>query len=303
MALRSNLFLAAWLATAASAQAETIARTGADALTWRMKMTCGTTEAGVVRYGYWEGRLYSRVPGERDRHLFDVYGVNVRQCGHVTDPARGEGFRSVSREIMVYVDPQTGAILDRWKNPWTGEEVEVIHAANDPVNMREPAFALDKDGRPVSAELRHYEDTVVSSSEVPLFYTNPLGGAYQDYVGGQYHAMEIFNTFYRAADFVDADPRRPRIADSRLSWQRISGWLPWMKMGDRPGLMIFNATGYSTFDAVRLPPKLWQTVDARFPAYRSPPPVDDARPNETSWTVFRKTMEQRTAQPAGTTPR
>lgn len=303
MTTRAFLSLAALLAAVATARAEPVSRSGAEALAWRMKMACGTTEPGVVRYGYWEGRLYSRVPGERDRHLFDVYGVNVRQCGRTSDPARGEGFRSVSREIMVYLDPQTGGILDRWKNPWTGEDVEVIHVANDPVNMREPAFALDKEGRPLTAELRRYEDTVVASSEVPLFYTNPLGGAFQDYVGGQYHAMEIFNTFYRAADFLDAKAQRPRIADSRLAWQRISGWLPWMRMGDRPGLMVFNATGYSTFDAAKLPARLWKTVDERFPAYRSPPPVDDARPNETTWTVFRKTLEQRAAQPGAVAPR
>jgi hypothetical protein len=29
-------------------------------------------------------------------------------------------------------------------------------------------------------------------------------------------------------------------------------------------------------------------IDANYPAWRAPPPVDDARPNETSWTYFRK---------------
>ena len=33
--------------------------------------------------------------------------------------------------------------------------------------------------------------------EVPLFYTNPLAGDYQDFVGNNYHAMEIFD-FRRA---------------------------------------------------------------------------------------------------------
>lgn len=279
----------------ATVQAEEVAREGAEALTWNMKMTCGTTEPNVVRYGFWEGRLYSRVPGEKDRHLFDVFGVNVRQCAALQDPARGAGYRSVSREIMVYLDPQTGEIVDRWKNPWTGEEVEVIHVANDPVNMREAAYVTGKDGKPARTRLRRYEDTLVSSSEVPLFYTNPLTGPYQDYVGGQYHAMEIFNTFYRAADFLD--PTVTRIGDSRLAWQRVSQMLPWMKMGDRPGLMVFNATGFSTFEPAKLPPRLWKVVDERFPAYRTPPPTDDARPNETTWTVFKKTIDSRAKAP------
>lgn len=203
----------ALLLVAGGALSEDITREGAEAIAWRAKMTCGTTEAGVVRYGFWEGRLWSRVPGERDRHLFDVIGINTRQCAMLEDARRGAGFRSVSREIMVYLDPATGEVIDRWQNPWTGRTVTVMHVANDPVNMRAPAYAFDEAGQPTRLKLRRYDDTLVSSSEIPLFYENPLAGDYQDYVGGQYHAMEIFNTFYQSAGFLDASATR--IADSR----------------------------------------------------------------------------------------
>lgn len=258
-------------------------REGDAAVLWNTKLTCGTTEQGVTRYGMWEGRMYSRIPGEKDRHIFDVVGINTRQCERHKDPVRGEGYRSVSREIMVYLDPATGEIIDQWKNPWTGETVEVIHVANDPVNMRAPSFARDATGKPARVTLRQYGDLLVSSREVPLFYENPLAGAYQDYIGGKYHAMEIFNTFYSAADFLA--PKGPRINPSRLAWQRVSGLLPWMRMGDRPGVMIFNATGFSTFDRAQISPKLMQILQTRYPEYLTPPPLGDARPNATTWTI------------------
>ena len=258
-------------------------REGDAAVLWNTKLTCGTTEQGVTRYGMWEGRMYSRIPGEKDRHIFDVVGINTRQCERHKDPARGEGYRSVSREIMVYLDPATGEIIDQWKNPWTGEMVEVIHVANDPVNMRAPSFARDATGKPARVTLRQYGDLLVASREVPLFYDNPLAGAYQDYIGGKYHAMEIFNTFYSAADFLA--PKGPRISPSRLAWQRVSGLLPWMRMGDRPGVMIFNATGFSTFDRTQISPKLMQILQTRYPEYLTPPPLGDARPNATTWTI------------------
>lgn len=258
-------------------------REGDAAVVWNTKLTCGTTEQGVTRYGMWEGRMYSRIPGEKDRHIFDVVGINTRQCERHKDPARGEGYRSVSREIMVYLDPATGEIIDQWKNPWTGEMVEVIHVANDPVNMRAPSFARDATGKPARVTLRQYGDLLVASREVPLFYDNPLAGAYQDYIGGKYHAMEIFNTFYSAADFLA--PKGPRISPSRLAWQRVSGLLPWLRMGDRPGVMIFNATGFSTFDRTQISPKLMQILQTRYPEYLTPPPLGDARPNATTWTI------------------
>lgn len=270
-------------------------REGAAALRWSQKLTCGTTEAGVTRYGVWEGKLYSRAPGEKDRHLFNVIGINVRQCEAHQDDARGAGFRSVSREIMVYLDPQTNNIIDRWRNPWTGAMVDVIHVANDPVNMRSPIYLRTADGSPLTVRLRRYDDTLVSSREIPLFYTNPLGGNYQEYVGGTYHAMEIFNTYYRADDFLD--DQRTRIGESRISWQRISSWLPWMQMGDRPGVMIFNATGYSSFERERIPTRLLQILNERFPAYLQPPPLGDPRPNETTWTVTKKIIDAQRKAP------
>ena len=286
-ALTAGLNTAIW--------AEEITRDGDAALAWRAKMTCGTTEQGVTRYGVFEGRVYSRFPGERDRLLFNVLGVNVRQCAQLRDAARGAGFRSVSREIMIYLDPATDQILDKWKNPWTGETLDVVHVANDPVNMRAPTYAKAADGQMLHVSLRQYGDMVAASSEVPLFYENPLAGSFQKYVGGQYHAMEIFDDFYRLKDFTDSKIKR--IADSRLSWVRIAKWLPWMKMGDREGLMIFNATGFSSFDAHAIPARLRSILDERYPTYKVPPPIDDTRPNQTSWTVFKNYIDSQPVVP------
>ena len=290
-----RILLVATLAAACVAQAEDITLTGADAFTASQKSTCGTLEQGLTRYGIFEGRAWSRVPGEKDRHLFDVLGINVRHCLVVEDDTRGRGFRSVSREIMVYFDPETGEVADEWENPWTGDTIEPIHVANDPVNMRSMRYERNEDGTPAdsSRTFRRYGDIVASSAEIPLFYANPLGGEFQPYVGGMYHAMEIFNSFYAAGRILDNDVES--VGDSHLAWSRVAQWLPWLEMGDRPGLMVFNATGFSTFDEARIPDKLRKLLGERYPEYWTPPPLDDDRPNETSWTVFKKHLELRNA--------
>lgn len=270
--------------------AEEVTLAGRDAFVAAQKTTCGTTEEAKTRYGIFEGRAYSRVPGEKDRHLFDVLGINVRHCSVITDDVRGTGYRSVSREIMVYRDPETGEMLDTWTNPWTGDDVKVLHVANDPVNMREYRFERDENGEAdFQRTLRVYGDLAAGSAEVPLFYPNPLGSDYQAYVGGMYHAMEIFNSFY-ATDRV-LDPDVQSLGDSHLSWSRVAQWLPWLRMGDKPGVMIFNATGFSTFDKDKVPSELVAILDEHYPMYWTPPPLDDNRPNETSWTVFKKYLE------------
>ena len=51
------------------------------------KIQCSTVDEKPVVYT-WQGRAYSRVPGERDRHLFNLDGMNIRQCVTVEDPVR-----------------------------------------------------------------------------------------------------------------------------------------------------------------------------------------------------------------------
>lgn len=253
------------------------------------KMACSLDDGKPVVF-WWKGGAYSRVPGERDRHLFNVEGMNIRQCGTVRDPQRGEGYRLVSREILLYLDIETGEPLARWKNPWTGRENEVMHVANDPVNGS-PTFPIGADGAPAKWRGTSMKGRIWTSGEVPLFYKNPLGGDFQEYVGGDYQAMEMLTMFGYERDVLDASKRE--VTDLTISWARTSNWLPWMEMGDRVGMMIFTTVGKRLAKAEDLSPLMRREIAANYPAYAAPPPLDDARPNETSWTYFKKRIDEK----------
>jgi hypothetical protein len=45
-----------------------------------------------------------------------------------------------------------------------------------------------------------------------------------------------------------------------------------------------------------------QVLETRYPQYLAPPPLDDARPNETTWTVTRTWIDAKRAA-AGTAPK
>ena len=290
--LTRGMALVAALAAAAAADATKPDRsidlaTPEGAIAAFRKVQCSTDDRRPTVY-YWIGETYSRVPGEPDKLLFRFEGMNTRQCVTVTDPARGKGFRQVSREILFYKDPATGEIIDEWQNPWSGETVKVLHVANDPVNFRAPIFPVQPDGRPFESDIKVMADQWWGTTTVPLFYRNPLAGDYQDYVGGTYHATEMFNFFGRVSDLTD--PRQHSAAVS-VAWARISDWLPWMKMRGRAGTLYFNGAGVKLDGYADLPAGMRGAIEARDPSYREPPPVDDQRPNETSWTYFKKQMD------------
>lgn len=252
-----------------------------DALQSFRKMLC-SVEDGKTTYFVWQGKGFSRRPGERDRHLFNVQGMSARACVSMTSESGSPGFRQVSREVMLYLDPETNEILETWENPWTDEMNTVVPVANDPVNTS-PMWA-DETGRRLQFQTFGDADIVFLTTTIPLFYPNPLGGEYQLYVGGQYHAMEMFNFSASLSDLLaDADRDLDEVA---VSWSRISPWLPWMEMGDRPGELVFHAASTRLLEWQQLPEPLKSQIEGDYALYQEPPALDDERPNQTTWTNF-----------------
>ncbi len=275
-----------FLLFAASAQAAEMPQPGAEQLQAFRKIVC-TTNDNEPSYYQWEGAVYSRIPGEKDRKLFKVEGMSVRQCGTIKSEEKGDGFRLVSREILLYLDPKTGEVLTTWENPWTSETVDVIHVENDPVNQP-PFHPIAWGGRPFALPFGGFGDNWWLTLTYPLFYENELGGPYQDYVGGKYHATEMFNYLGSVENITDSDSTT---AEVRIGWARISQFLPWMKMGDKVGVLYFHTAGAKLDNYDQLSDLLKREIKANYPIYGTPPPVDDDRPNETSWTWFKKQLK------------
>ena len=267
--------------------------TPTDALQAFRKLLC-SVEDGKTVYFVWQGEVFSHRPGEADQHVFNVQGMSARACTSMTSETGSPGFRQVSREVMVYLDAETNELLETWENPWTDETNTVLTVANDPVNTS-PMWA-ETTGERLAFESFGETDTVFLTTTIPLFYPNPLGSDFQDYVGGQYHAMEMFNF---AVDFTDltASPDQD-LEEIAVSWGRLSPWLPWMKMGDRPGELVFHAASTRVDDWQQLPEPLRSQIAGPYSLYQSPPPLDDERANETTWTNFLDDLKQQDSLPA-----
>ncbi len=266
--------------------------TGEGAIELNRKLHCSRVDDKEVTYTWW-GQAYARTPGQRDIKIFKLLGMNVRKCGSYTDEVRGTGYRMVSREIMLYLDPETGELLDTWTNPYTNNEVEVIHVANDPVNSRAINYPRTADGTEITFDVDVVNGSYFMAFEVPLFYPDPMGGDYQQHVGGMYHATEIFDFSGNADSLFDASTN---IEYANIAWVRIGPWLPWMEMGDRPGFMYYNATGKKLESWDQLPDLMKEQIKENYPEYTNAPPMDDDRPNETSWTYMKKILDARRAE-------
>lgn len=248
-----------------------------DALTISRKIACSTVDGEPAVY-WWFGEAYSRRQGERDIHLFDVEGMNVRAC--VSAPEGG--FNLVSRELLLYKDAKTGKVLKTWDNPWTGATVDVVHVANDPVNGK--FRPKTRSGEP------YVWDGVISggvwwqTTTVPLYYPNPLASKFQDEIGLYYHATEMFN-FFGPVDSL-LDPETTSASGVEVGWVRMSDWLPWMKMSGREGVIYMHTAGRKLGSFDELSDLMKKEIKDHYPEYDAPPPLDDARANMTSWKYY-----------------
>lgn len=262
-----------------------------DALAIARKMHCSTVDGEAVTY-WWHGKAFGRRQGEKDTHMFDVEGMNIRACSAISDPEKGEGYALVSREILLYKDKDTGEVLKTWTNPWTGETVEVLHVANDPVNFK--SYEIGRDGQPSTWGGEILGEQWWYRSTFPLWYPNPLAGPYQTEVGGTYHATEMFNFFGRTGDLLDPATTTAKVS---VGWARMSDWLPWMKMNGREGFIYMHTAGGKLDDFDQLSETMKAEIAAHYPEYAAPPPLDDDRSNMTSWKYYKAVKEGEIAAP------
>ena len=226
----------------------------------------------------WTGSVFAMVPGRRQERLFNITGMNVARGMQDEDGT----WSLVTRELNYYVDPMSGELIHRWDNPWTGDRVTVMHVANDPVQHQLRY--------PVPARLAGNSASFVL--EMFPTYPNPLGGnpKFKDYSPNpDYMASEFFQISVPLDELQDPD--RATVDTMTLAWNRIGPWLPWMKMGDRPGQLVYHAYGRRVSGYDDLSPLLRQEIEQRLPKYRHAPDRHTQKINMTSWRYFEENFD------------
>ncbi len=228
---------------------------------------------------WFTGNVHAWMPGGKFGVLFGFEGYNVSRVVEADG-----GYDLLTREAVFYLDPRTREILERWTNPYTGAEVDVVHVWNDPVNQQ---FRLDGPRGPWSVPVTSINDDVFFNVDVFLAYPSPLPRAEwpDNSQDDLYQAAELFQFFCKRADLENTGSES---VPSQVSWTRLAPWLPFMAMGDRPGQLVYHCRGAKVEGGYAgLPERIRDYVEARDPRFAEAPREFSA-PNETSWTYFKK---------------
>ncbi len=202
----------------------------------------GDIDFGKPKYFWFKGYVMSVEPGKKVQDLIGASGFGVIRLRQRPDGA----IERLCREIIAYTDLRSGEVLDDWLNPLSGERVRAVHVANDPFNyLIEDHFpAPPKMGglNAADAPLRvpfvlpwyQHGDQVAMEIHVHLAYPSALQPDTwpRESAGSIAQVSEFF-----AHHVLAADLQNPKVTslDYQGVWNRITPWLPWMLMGQRPG--------------------------------------------------------------------
>ena len=240
---------------------------------------------GAESSWYWTGTVWSMVPGEGNRRLFDYNGFSAARFEKIED-----GYRMLNREIGVYRDIATGEILKRWLNPHLGREVQVMHRLNDHVNAE-----LLTHGRFGIAGI----PTTIMGDDVwwrlDLFFFRPSPISREEY------PLNVQHDMYQGAELTMYHARLSDIQDTKrtsvpadVSFSRISQWEPFMEMGNRPGHLVFHTAGKKLMagpeELASVNPSFFRHIADHHPAYLRAP--EKWQPGTVSqWEAFRRLKE------------
>ena len=232
------------------------------------------------------GVAWAMVPQEQNYRAFRTLGLGAGRLEEVP-----EGWRIYSREVLLYMDPDTGEILSEWKNPFLGNRtVEVMQIANDPVNgvfQREGSGVL----APPYPYVAYGDDIVFQWDFYIMRPADMTRAEYPLYSAGnkEQHA-ELWGIHGRKSDVLNPDITSGQCV---MSWSRVAPWLPFMEMGNKPGQMVFQSQAIKLMDGPQeLPRYVLDYLEKNYPLYLSAPTEWNGPEMRSSYAAFKEKIDK-----------
>lgn len=238
-------------------------------------------------YGY--GTIYAYIDGMPDRKLMDTELYAVRRYRRIEG-----GWVRLHREAGIYRDPDTKQILTRWRNPWLERDIEPINIYQE-FNRRYLAADL---GRAFNIGVGVQGDDVFMQRS--FFIVRPSEYQPADYpVHGQdhfYNLSEFINFFAKASDIVN-----PRLtaAPAVGVTNSVTGWFPWMEMGNAPGQLVHQTRFKKVSTLADIPADFADVVRRHDPKFLTAPTEFAAPDLATSGERFYKSVIDQRIRDAG----
>ena len=216
------------------------------------------------------GVMYGMRPGEHARELLAFEGCAARLFRPFGD---GTGYALGLREWLLFRDPDSGAVAESWRNPYTGQEALLPHfrggggmahvwtqtgqgrrgheALAKPLPPQVYTWEFDGDRGMCSIEQFIAFPARVTPEQDPMASTGAIR-----------HEFQVRSFTFSRRDLFD--PRKPFLSTIE-TWVMKNDWMPFMMMGNWPGHHIWRASGRKLASLDLLPQAFIAETERRWP--------------------------------------
>jgi hypothetical protein len=250
------------------------------------------------KFGDVRGVILGVKPGEKTKELCGFEAFLATRLV----PQEDGSIRRLNKEVIFYMNPRTGEIIEEWTNPWTGEVVKVVQVANDPFNysisewliLAPEDFGGDKKPEPRKIPLifpwHQMSPTHLSlSTDMHLFYPNSMDP--EKWVRESSGPMVQVSEMMRYCVPI-AEVENPELTSVSFTgtWNRITPWMPWMLMGQEPGHTLYVGSMTGGPDHSVISPQALAYAEKNYPQFLSAP-TEDYGPSHSSLEIYAQTQE------------
>lgn len=223
--------------------------------------------SGKPTYRYHTGKiLMVPAPGHLGEPFLDFIAVKQDKMRRVA----GNIYQHAYRGVIMFADPDSGEIIDEFRNPVTGEMVPVGHyktSRGSIVYSPEGVYFLRAGGVPRGMKREDEAPFRLGwggvGDEVWLTYDERF--SVNDNDGMLLYADSSMYRYYTSMKQL-ADPSVTS-ADMVMNWATETGFWDWMKMKDHPGHLIFGSMGAKYSALEQLPADIIEKIEQRLPGH------------------------------------
>ncbi|MFW2405749.1 MAG: DUF1838 family protein [Gammaproteobacteria bacterium] len=176
---------------------------------------------------------------------------------------RPDAFEAKSLEVAYFMDNDTGELLETWKNPVTGNIVDVPRTRMGPSRFVVTADGLEllvPAGEARGVELKHRFDPAVIRGD-DVWITEVIGAASEPTPGRRPFVYNEMSTYHaKMSDLVD--PAQATVP-TNVAFNGLVTYRPWMGFEDTPGHTIAHGSGGRVTSIDELP-GYWQQLTKKY---------------------------------------
>lgn len=220
------------------------------------------SQTDATTYLQYFGEIFEVVPGRVQQPLFRLKGIAKSRWTRLSE----HEYEFENYDHGLFCDKETGEVLERFDNPFTGEENVPLHYKSGP--LKGALAPKDERGRAYLLPWRLVGDqlslTETSAGEREAYLDPDLWGA-----ASTGPTMQFMTSSTYFADLRDIAKREIPAVPADHTWSFVAPFPAWMLMGQRPGYVLWVWSGRKVVDEGELSGDLVADIERNIPNFFS----------------------------------